>query len=288
MSKISDSVFIFFQHLAPKHLITKAAGFLADRQLGWFTTLVIRRFIKHYGVDMELAEKSNPSDYETFNSFFTRALKPEIRPVDPSAETAVFPVDGTISQAGKILSGRIIQAKGFDFSVNTLTGGRRSDSDTLKDGSFITIYLSPKDYHRVHIPYAGRLKKMIFIPGKLYSVNPLTVSSINEIFSRNERLVCVFETDFGDMYVVLVGATIVGTMETVWAGTVRGADIMEWDYSAQNISFNKGDEIGRFKLGSTVICCFPKDTVEFGNEIKPYATTRMGAVMGKITPKLKQ
>jgi phosphatidylserine decarboxylase len=288
MSKISNSVFIFFQHLAPKHLITKAAGFLADKKLGWFTTLVIRRYVKHYGIDMELAEKSNPLDYETFNSFFTRALKPEIRPVDPSAETVVFPVDGTVSQAGKIMSGRIIQAKGFDFSVNTLTGGRRSDSDLLRDGSFITIYLSPKDYHRVHIPFAGRLKKMIFIPGRLYSVNPLTVSSINEIFSRNERLVSVFETDFGDMYVVLVGATIVGSMETVWAGTVKGTEIKEWDYSAQNISFNKGDEIGRFKLGSTVICCFPKDTVEFGSEIKPYAATRMGTVMGKITPKIKQ
>ncbi len=287
MSKFSEYVFLLFQHTAPKHLITKAVGVLADKQLGWFTTFVIKRFIRHYGVNMEIAEKSNPSDYETFNSFFTRALKQDARAIDSSDGSLVFPVDGTVSRLGKIESGRIIQAKGFDYSINTLLGGDRKDSDTLRDGSFITIYLSPKDYHRVHIPCAGKLKKMIFIPGKLYSVNPLTVSHINDIFARNERVVCVFETDFGDMYMVLVGATVVGSMETVWAGTVKEKTIETWDYSDRNITFKKGDEIGRFKLGSTVICCFPKNTVEFDKEIKPFSSTMMGIYMGTVTKSIE-
>lgn len=286
MSKFSDAAFIAFQYAAPKRLLTSAAGFLADRRLGWLTTLIVSRFISRYGIDMDIAAKEKAGDYETFNSFFTRALKDGVRPVDSDPQSLVFPVDGTVSQSGNVALGRIIQAKGFDYSLNTLLGGDRSISDPFQDGTFITIYLSPKDYHRVHIPFDGKLKRTVFVPGKLYSVNPLTASNINSLFAINERLVCIFETAFGDMAVVLVGATIVGSMETVWDGAAKGKQIEIRDFSDKDIVFAKGDEIGRFKLGSTVICVFPKNTVKLSDGISPFLATQMGVAMGKTTTKI--
>ena len=288
MSKFSDAAFLAFQYAAPKRLLTNAAGLLADRRLGWLTTFIIGRFISRYGIDMDIAAKEKAGDYETFNSFFTRALKDGARPVDSDPESVVFPVDGTVSQSGTVTQGRIIQAKGFDYSLNTLLGGDRRISAPFQDGTFVTIYLSPKDYHRVHIPFDGKLKKTVFVPGKLYSVNPLTASSINSLFAINERLICIFETAFGDMAVVLVGATIVGSMETVWDGTARGKKVEVRDFSDKDIVFGKGDEIGRFKLGSTVICVFPKDTVRLSESISPFLATQMGVGMGKTAMRISE
>ncbi len=282
MSKISDSLFILFQYISPKRLISRLAGVLADQQLGSFTTFVINRFVKHYGVDLSYAVKEKTSDYDTFNNFFTRELKPESRPVDQQEKSIVFPADGAISQFGTIANGRIIQAKGYDYSLNTLLGGDRSVSDPLQNGQFITIYLSPKDYHRVHIPVDGKLIQTVFIPGALYSVNPLTASSIEGLFTKNERLVCMFETAVGPMAVVLVGATIVGSIETVWGGTIREKQVVVTNYKDQNLVFKKGDEIGRFKLGSTVICCFAPNQIAFNENMLPCEITQMGCQMGTM------
>ncbi len=282
MSKVANAFFLAFQHLAPKQLITRAAGYLADRPMGEFTTFVINRFINRYSVDMDLAAEPSPSSYETFNRFFTRPLREGVRPVDPRDDAVVFPVDGAVSQAGRIQNGRIIQAKGFDYSLNTLLGGDRSVSAPFQDGSFITVYLSPKDYHRVHMPFDGRLMKTVFVPGRLYSVNPLTVSSIDGIFARNERVVCIFDTAFGPMALVMVGATVVGSMETVWAGQIRGKTIAVTDHAPENRCFRKGEEIGRFRLGSTVICCFPKDVIRFEESVKELAVTQMGGIMARL------
>lgn len=287
--KISNAVFLLFQYIAPKTLISRLAGKLASAKMGKFTTSFIKFFVKHYQVDLSMAEKTNPEDYATFNEFFTRALKPEARPVNNDENTLVFPADGTISQFGAIEQGRIIQAKGFDFSANTLLGGDRSVSELFREGKFITIYLSPKDYHRVHMPFTGQLLKMIFIPGMLYSVNPLTASNIDSLFARNERVVCLFKTSFGPMAVTLVGATIVASIETVWAGVVapaiNGDKTAVYDYSSQNIVLEKGAELGRFLLGSTVICCFPKNTMEFDDSLKKLLPTQCGQTMGTLNSK---
>ncbi len=285
--KISNAVFLGFQYAAPKTLISRFVGKLASAKLGGLTTFIIKLFIRHYQVDLACAEKTTPQEYESFNEFFTRALKPEARPINDEENSIIFPVDGTISQHGDIVQGRIIQAKGFDYSANTLLGGDRVLSSQFKDGKFITIYLSPKDYHRVHMPFTGRLLKMIFVPGKLYSVNGLTASNIDGLFAKNERVVCIFETKFGPMAVTLVGATVVASIETVWAGTVAPTPnerkTTVFDYSSENIVLNKGDELGRFRLGSTVICCFPKNSMEFDQELKSLMPTQFGVNMGKTS-----
>ena len=287
--KISNAVFLLFHYIAPKTLISRLAGKLASAKMGKFTTSFIKFFVKHYQVDLSMAEKTNPEDYATFNEFFTRALKPEARPVNNDENTLVFPADGTISQFGAIEQGRIIQAKGFDFSANTLLGGDRSVSELFREGKFITIYLSPKDYHRVHRPFTGQLLKMILILAKFYSLNPLTASNIDSLFARNERVVCLFKTSFGPMAVTLVGATIVASIETVWAGVVapaiNGDKTAVYDYSSQNIVLEKGAELGRFLLGSTVICCFPKNTMEFDDSLKKLLPTQCGQTMGTLNSK---
>ncbi len=281
-----DQLKIAGQYLLPKHLISRLVGKLAAAEAGGLTTALIKIFIKRYKIDMSEAQYEAPEHYKTFNDFFTRALKPGIRPLVAGDNTLAHPVDGAVSQLGDITQGRIIQAKGHDFSARELLGGRDDTVAPFDDGKFATVYLAPKDYHRIHMPVTGKLEQMIFIPGDLFSVNPLTAENVPNLFSRNERVVAIFSTEFGSMAMVLVGATIVASIETVWSGTVAPSsdkEVRYWDYSKQDIVLEKGQEMGRFKLGSTIVALFPKDTMAFTPELTAESVTRMGATFGSIT-----
>jgi phosphatidylserine decarboxylase len=248
------------QYLLPKQLLTTLAGRFASEARGSTTTSVILWFVKKYQVNMAEALNPDISSYATFNDFFTRALKPNARPI--AAAELICPVDGAISQYGAINFDQIFQAKGHNYSTTALVGGDKTLAAQFQNGSFATLYLSPKDYHRIHMPCDGRLTRMIYVPGDLFSVNPTTARGVPGLFARNERLVCVFDTDKGPFVLVLVGATIVGSMATVWHGQInppRSADIREWHYAEQNISLKQGDEMGRFMLGSTVVMLFPEN-----------------------------
>jgi phosphatidylserine decarboxylase len=247
------------QYLLPKQLLTTLAGHFASQARGKTTTSVIRWFVKKYQVNMAEALNPNINSYATFNDFFTRALKPGARVI--SAAELISPVDGAISQFGAIEFDQIYQAKGHSYSTTALVGGDQTLAAQFQNGSFATLYLSPKDYHRIHMPCDGRLIRMIYVPGDLFSVNPTTARGVPGLFARNERVVCVFETDNGPFVLVLVGATIVGSMATVWHGQInppRSADIREWRYDDELISLKQGYEMGRFMLGSTVVMLFPE------------------------------
>ncbi len=249
------------QYLLPKQAMTWLAGRVANARRPW-TQTVIRRFVARYGVNM--AEAANPdlASYQTFNEFFTRALRADARPL--ASVPFVCPVDGVISQCGVIDGDQILQAKGHRYSTRALLGGDAALAASFENGAFATLYLSPKDYHRVHMPCAGRLLRMIHVPGELFSVNPATAQAVPGLFARNERVVCLFESSLGPFALVLVGAALVGSMATVWHGVVnppRLGKLREWRYEDQQIVLNKGDEMGRFLLGSTVLLLFPKDTL---------------------------
>ncbi len=252
------------QYLIPKQAITAIAGQLASAQAGKLTTAVIRWFVKRYQVNMSEAAQEDIGAYSSFNEFFTRPLKTGARKLSKS--DYICPVDGAISQFGDIKANQIFQAKGHSYSTEALLGGNKSLAAQYQDGSFATIYLSPRDYHRIHMPCHGRLLRMVYIPGDLFSVNPTTAQGVPGLFARNERVVCEFESAQGSFILVLVGATIVGSMATVWHGIVnppRIGHIKEWGYTDQNITLQQGEEMGRFLLGSTVVMLFPKDTVKF-------------------------
>ncbi len=283
-----DKVKIQAQHITPKHALSRLVGSFAAARAGWFTQLFIRWFIKQYKIDMSEAVHENPRAYKTFNEFFTRYLKPELRPLlADKPELFAHPVDGAVSQLGEIKEGRIFQAKGHDYSLVELLGGDPRDAHPFKNGDFATIYLAPKDYHRIHMPCDGVLRKMIYVPGDLYSVNPLTVAHVPNLFARNERVVAIFDTEFGRFAMVLVGATIVASIGTVWSDTVtppRGAKVHSWDYPASGdnaIVLKKGEEMGHFKLGSTIVMAFPEDVIDFADDLEPGTVTRMGTVLGK-------
>jgi phosphatidylserine decarboxylase len=274
-----DSLKIIGQYLLPKHLVSRLTGIIANLEAGKFTTFLIKKFIDKYQIDMSEAKHSDPAHFKTFNDFFTRELRADIRPIYEGDENLCMPVDGQISQLGEIQSGRIFQAKGHDFSLRELLGGRDDIAAPFDNGLFSTIYLAPKDYHRIHMPIAGKLEKMVFIPGDLFSVNPLTAENVPNLFARNERAVAIFSTDVGPMAMVLVGATIVASIETVWGGTIapsRHKELKYWDYSKQNITLKKGEEMGRFKLGSTIVALFPKDSINFSNTLETGSPTRLG------------
>jgi phosphatidylserine decarboxylase len=260
------------QYLLPKLLLTSLAGRFASRARGNTTTSVIRWFVKKYQVNMAEALNPDISSYSSFNDFFTRALKPGVRPL--AEAELVCPVDGAISQFGDIKQDQIFQAKGHSYSTTALVGGDSALAGQFQNGSFATIYLSPKDYHRIHMPCDGRLTRMIYVPGDLFSVNPTTARGVPGLFARNERVVCVFDTAQGPFVLVLVGATIVGSMATVWHGQInppRPTDTREWRYDDELISLKQGDEMGRFMLGSTVVMLFPESrskTIAF-NSGKP-------------------
>ena len=254
-----NSIKVFPQYLMPKLLLTQFAGYVAGKQGGRLTTSLIRWFVKRYQVNMLEAANPDICSYSTFNDFFTRALKPDAR-LFMHAEL-ICPVDGAISQFGDIEKDQIFQAKGHHYTTTALVGGDATLAAEFQNGSFATLYLSPKDYHRIHMPCDGRLMRMIYVPGDLFSVNPTTARGVPGLFARNERVVCVFETSQGPFVLTLVGATIVGSMATVWHGLVnppRSASVREWHYGDQNITLKQGEEMGRFLLGSTVVMLFPQ------------------------------
>jgi phosphatidylserine decarboxylase len=279
---------ITLQYLMPKHLISRLAGKFAAAECGRVTTKAIEAFIKHYGINMSEAKLKNAEDFTTFNDFFTRELEDGARPIDNNETTLCYPVDGAISQQGDIEDGRLIQAKGFDYSLETLLGGSYNTAKPFQDGKFSCIYLAPKDYHRIHMPMAATLREMIFVPGDLFSVNPLTANNVPNLFSRNERVVAIFDTKSGPLAMVLVGATIVASIETTWAGTItspRAKGIFRETYpadGAEAITFEKGDEMGRFKLGSTVVSTFGPGMIEFDVDAHPGTVTRLGELYANI------
>ncbi|MBL8393924.1 MAG: phosphatidylserine decarboxylase [Candidatus Accumulibacter sp.] len=278
---MSDRLAVYTQYLLPKQALTIVAGKLAGSEAGSLTTRVIRWFVQHYAVDLSEAVDSDPVSYRSFNEFFTRPLRPEARPL--AEADFICPVDGAISRFGVIERDQIFQAKGHHYSTTALVGGDRHLAACFDDGAFATLYLSPRDYHRIHMPVDGRLTRMIHVPGALFSVNPATARGVPGLFARNERIVCVFETGFGHFVLTLVGATIVGSMATVWHGTVnppRSSALREWRYDDQQIVLKKGEEMGRFLLGSTVVMLFPRDTVDFNPAWVPARVVRMGEMMG--------
>ena len=278
---MSDFWAVAPQYLLPKLALTRLAGRFASSQSGGLTTAVIRWFVRRYNVNMAEAAEPDVAAYATFNDFFTRPLKPGARPLD--AADWVCPVDGAISQLGPISGDQVFQAKGHSYSTTALVGGDAALASQFQDGQFATIYLSPRDYHRIHMPCAGSLTRMVYVPGELFSVNPATARGVPGLFARNERVVCVFDTAFGPMVLVLVGATIVGSMATVWHGMVnppRLPDVRTWTYEDDRISLGLGAEMGRFMLGSTVVMLWPQSAdLRFQPDWSATRAVRMGETM---------
>ena len=277
---MSDRLVVLPQYLLPKRAMTVLAGRIAGAHAGRLTTWLIKSFVRRYGVNMAEAANSDPRSYFTFNEFFSRALKAGARPATSADLTC--PVDGAISQFGEIVEDQIFQAKGHQFSCAALVGGDADLAAQFEGGSFATLYLSPKDYHRIHMPCEGRLRRMIYVPGELFSVNPTTARGVKGLFARNERVVCVFDSGRGPFVMTLVGATIVGSMATVWHGVVnppRGKKVREWRYDDQSVVLPQGQEMGRFLLGSTVVMLFPKGLLRFNPTWAPGRSIRLGEVM---------
>jgi phosphatidylserine decarboxylase len=268
--------------MLPKQHLTRFGGRVANAKWGKNTTRLINWFVGKYGVNMDEALNPDIASYSSFNEFFTRPLKEGARPLADA--DFVCPVDGAISQFGDIKDHQIFQAKGHNFTTAALVGGDEELAAQFQHGSFANLYLSPKDYHRIHMPCDGRLLRMIYVPGELFSVNPTTARGIPGLFARNERVVCVFESpEFGQFVMTLVGATIVGSMATVWHGVVnppRAPNVMEWTYAKENIALKKGEEMGRFLLGSTVVMLFRPNTVRFNPQWAPARSIRLGEMMG--------
>jgi phosphatidylserine decarboxylase len=287
-TNFKDKFKIALQYAMPKHAISRLVGKLAAAKMGWLTTKLIDIFIKAYNINMSEAKLKNAKDFATFNDFFTRELEEGARTIDQDVSTLCYPVDGAISQQGDIVEGKLIQAKGFNYSLTSLLGGDARTAAPFQKGKFSCIYLAPKDYHRIHMPMAATLREMIYVPGDLFSVNPLTANNVPDLFARNERVVTVFDTEHGALAMVLVGATIVASIETTWAGTITppaGKDIFRWQYPATGIdaiTFKKGDEMGRFKLGSTVVSTFAPNMVEFTSNAEPETVTRLGELYASI------
>ena len=278
---MSDRLAVLPQYLLPKKALTAFAGFVAAAQWGGMTTSLIQWFVKRYQVNMTEAANPDIASYSSFNEFFTRPLKAGARPL--AAADFICPVDGAISQLGPIQKDQIFQAKGHHYSSTALVGGDAALAAQFDNGSFATIYLSPRDYHRIHMPCDGRLTRMIYVPGDLFSVNPTTARGVPGLFARNERVVCVFESDHGPFVLTLVGATIVGSMATVWHGVVnppRRPDVCEWNYEPGAVSLRKGEEMGRFLLGSTVVMLFPANKMGFNPQWTAAQPVRLGENMG--------
>jgi phosphatidylserine decarboxylase len=279
---MSERFKVLLQYVLPKQHLTRFAGRVAGGERGWLTSRLIRWFVGKYGVNMEEAEHSDLASYVTFNDFFTRPLKAGARPL--AAADFICPVDGAISQFGSIDDHHILQAKGHRFTTTELVGGDGALAAHFRHGSFANLYLSPKDYHRLHMPCDGRLMRMIYVPGALFSVNPVTARGVPNLFARNERVVCVFESpEHGLFVMVLVGATIVGSMATVWHGVVnpkRTGRVSEWSYADKAIVLEKGAEMGRFLLGSTIVMLFGQNRIAFNPEWAPERPVRLGEAMG--------
>ena len=277
---MSDRLAVLPQYFLPKQALTQIAGQIASARGGRLTTRLIEWFVKRYHVNMLEAANPDVSSYATFNDFFTRALKVGARPLAQAA--LICPVDGAISQFGHIEGQHIFQAKGHQYTHTALVGGDATLAERFDDGHFATLYLSPRDYHRIHMPCDGVLRRMIYVPGDLFSVNPTTARGVPGLFARNERVVCVFEGRSGPFVLVLVGATIVGSMATVWHGVVnakRSGEIGDWRYEDGSKLIRKGEEMGRFLLGSTVVMLFPKSPLQFNPAWQPGGAIRLGEAM---------
>jgi phosphatidylserine decarboxylase len=280
---LSDRLAVLPQYLIPKQALTAFAGWVAGSQWGGVTTSIIDRFVRRYNVNMMEAANPDTASYQSFNAFFTRPLKAGARPL--AAADFVSPVDGAISQCGPIAGDQVFQAKGHSYSTRALVGGDAALAAQFQDGEFVTLYLSPRDYHRIHMPCTGLLQRMIYVPGDLFSVNPTTARGVPGLFARNERVVCVFEGEHGPFVMVLVGATIVGSMATVWHGVVnppRPGIVRDWTYEMGNISLTQGEEMGRFLLGSTVVMLFPQGVMQFNADWTPTRPIQMGEAMGAL------
>lgn len=283
-----DNLKLAFQYALPKHGVSKLVGYLAKAKLGFVTTFFVKSFIKAYDINMAEAKHSDPKHFDTFNEFFTRELAEGVRPLVDAEDAVAHPVDGAVSQLGPIETDRLVQAKNHYYTTLELLGGYDDLADKFVDGDFACIYLAPSDYHRLHMPLDGQLTDMVYVPGEAFSVNPLTAQNVPNLFARNERVVAMFDTKVGPMAMVLVGATIVRSIETVWAGEItppRGKDVTRWEYPAEgdkSVFLEKGAEMGRFKLGSTVVCLFGKDAIRFQEDLKAGSTTRMGELFATI------
>jgi phosphatidylserine decarboxylase len=273
---------LLFHRLAPQRLVTQFAGLTSNSRIKPFKNFLIWVCLTLYDVKTREAIETNPYAFGSFNDFFIRQLKPTIRPIEAAAMSVVSPADGTVSQLGKINGNQLIQAKGKHYTLESLLAHQHELVQAFKNGSFSTIYLAPNDYHRVHMPFSGVLKEMIYVPGKLFSVCPVTARGVNNLFARNERVISVFETELGLMAVIMVGAMAVGSMTTAWAGQInppRGSKIRRevYDYT---VTLNKGDEMGYFTMGSTVITLFAKDRMELNERLKPESGVLMGSLLG--------
>ena len=287
---LRDILFAQFQYILPHHTLSRLMLRLTRLRIGWLKKLFIPWFIRHFKVDMSQAEQEDWREYESFNHFFTRALKADARPLAEGDKTLLCPVDGCVSQAGQIERDQIFQAKGHSYSLQSLLGESRSGSDTwsnaFENGSFATLYLSPRDYHRIHMPLSGKLKEVIHVPGRLFSVNPATVRNVPGLFARNERVAAIYETEIGPMAMILVGAIFVSSIETVWQGTVTPPTIKHvrnWDYTGHTVNLQKGEEMGRFNMGSTVILLFGPNQIQWDEHITAEQHVQMGEALGKCS-----
>jgi phosphatidylserine decarboxylase len=281
-------LFILFQYLLPHHLLSRGVGVLAQNHL--LRKLFIRAFIKRYKVDLSQAKIQEVDKFENFNAFFTRELQSNARPLANVQGAIVCPADGAVSQLGNITDGNLLQAKGRHYSCKSLLAGDAQMAELFRSGKFATIYLSPRDYHRVHMPMTGILKKTVYVPGKLFSVNQATADSVPNLFARNERLICLFGTEVGPMAVILVGAMIVAGIDTVWTGevcpTTGKREIIETNYTNQTpaVELSLGSELGRFRLGSTAIVLFPRGAMEFESSLEATSSVAMGQLLGQFLP----
>ena len=280
-----EILFILFQYVVPKKLISKMIGVLARSEIVFIKNTFIKTFQMMYDVNMQEARNEDGSSYPSFNSFFVRSLKPECRPIDKNINSVISPVDGSVSQLGNVKSGKVIQAKGMYFNLLEFLGNNKPIYEKMKEGMFSTFYLSPKDYHRVHMPLDGKLREMMYLPGKLFSVNSRTSKRVKNLYSKNERLVCIFDTVRGPMVVVLVGAMIVSGIAVVWEdeNIFNKGKIQKFMYPTigkESVSIKKGNEIGRFMLGSTVVICFGKNKIHWTNDISMGSIVKMGQSVG--------
>jgi len=282
---VKDKLFIASQYLIPQHLLSRAVGCLAEAEMEWVKNPLISLFIKQFDVNMNEAQRKTPAEFCCFNDFFTRELEDGARTIEGDASVLSSPADGAVSQLGEIVEGRVFQAKGQDYCLTELLGGSTERAEPFMGGEFATIYLSPKDYHRVHMPMTGKLREMIYVPGDLFSVNQTTAENVPRLFARNERVVCIFDTDKGPMAMILVGAMIVAAVETVWAGHVapprRELKVSEFGVPV-DVTLEKGAEMGRFKLGSTVILCHPKGVVNWKDTLQAGTPLRMGEAIADL------
>jgi len=273
------------QYVLPHHALSSLMSKLTHCENKTWKNLFIKQIIKHYGVNMDEAREPDINAYKSFNHFFTRELKPGVRPLSSERNAIVCPADGAVSQAGDITDGQIFQAKGKSFTATDLLGGDAARAEPFNNGIFTTIYLSPKDYHRLHMPLTGTLKEMVHIPGRLFSVNGATVNSVPGLFARNERVAAIFDTDSGPMALILVGAIFVSSVETIWHGVVTPPSVTEvqsWQYGDDAPTLKIGEEMGRFNMGSTIIVLFGKDKAKWDAEFKAEKTVKLGELIGRV------